>query len=107
MTPSSNIVAMEKGRVTFNCKHSTGTDIFWSVDAPSGDSIATSIESVDLPGGGVASNLTIDTRLEHNQTSVECGVVVDRGSPPQYTPVANLLIQGKSQLLVHFYKNSG
>ena len=87
---------MEKGRVTFHCKHSTGTDIFWSVDAPSGDRIVTSIESVDLPGGGIASNLTIYTRLEHNQTSVECGVVVARGSPVQYAPVANLLIQGDS-----------
>ena len=95
-TPSLNIVAMELGRVTFNCKHSTGTDIFWSVDAPSGDRIVTSMEKVDLPGGGVASNLTMDTLLEYNQTSVECRVEVDGGSTLQYTrsPVANLLIQG-------------
>ena len=96
-TPSLNIAAMEKGRVIFNCEHSTGTDIFWSVYAPSGDRIAsTPLEKVDLPGGGVASNVTIDTLPEHNQTSIECGVVVGRGSSVQYAPATNLLIQGKS-----------
>ena len=74
------------------------------IDAPSGDPITTFPTSNDRFGGGMISNLKIETRLEYNETTVECGVIVDRGTLPQYTPTAKLLIQGLSfKLEIHWY----
>ena len=92
--PSLHIAAVEQDRVTFHCEHSTAIDIFWSVDAPFRGHVNTSIGESERPAGGMASSLTIKTLLEYNETSVECGVIVDRESAPQYTPSAMLLIQG-------------
>ena len=92
--PPSHIAAVEQDSVTYCCEHSSAIDIFWSIDTPSGDLTGTSVTRNQRSGGGMASNLTVEIRLQYNETSVECVAVVDRGTLPQYTPTAKLLIQG-------------
>ena len=88
-------MAVERGTATFQCQHPLAIAIGWRVNGTLNVAALPNISdaSVGTPNG-VARILSIGTLLVYNETAVECIATFIDGSPPQFTPPVQLLIQG-------------
>ena len=100
LVPSPLIVAVEQGTATFQCQHSLADDINWLLNGTSLNSVHlfNVSSSVQFNGRIITYILFIGTRIEYNQTTIECEATFTDGSPSQFTAPVVLLIQGLSTM---------
>ena len=96
--PSPLTVAVEEGMATFYCQHSACDIIDWRVNGSSLNRLRSTMivfsRSNSQAGDAQVYSLSIGTLLEYNMTRVECVAIFFDGSPPQFTSLVTLLIQG-------------
>ena len=95
MLPSSLNKTVEQEVAVFHCQHNSCDGITWRVNGTSTTSV---IQVIYLGDRSVRSSLSIATLPGFN--TIECVAVFTDGSPPQFTPLVTLLIQGTCTFVI-------